>query len=113
MADSFTPNLNLDQPEVGSSTDTWGTKIVANYSLIDGLFAPGGKLLLSSGGTGASDAATARTNLGCGSMAPQNANAVAITGGTASGITVTGSSIDSTPIGASVANSVRATSVQL
>ncbi len=38
--------------------------------------------------------ATARTNLGLGSMATQNASAVAITGGTISGVTITG--IDST-----------------
>jgi hypothetical protein len=37
---------------------------------------------LTDGGTGASDAGTARVNLGLGSMAVQNANAVAITGGT-------------------------------
>lgn len=39
------------------------------------------------GGTGAADAATARTNLGLGTMAIQNNNAVNITGGTISGLT--------------------------
>jgi hypothetical protein len=37
-------------------------------------------------------AATARTNLGLGTMATQNANAVAITGGTITGVDLTGSS---------------------
>ncbi len=42
---------------------------------------------VASGGTGATTAAGARTNLGLGSMATQNANAVAITGGTITGVT--------------------------
>jgi hypothetical protein len=53
-------------------------------------------LAIADGGTGASTASAARTNLGLGTMATQNAGAVAITGGTATGITnlvATGGSI--------------------
>lgn len=42
---------------------------------------------VAGGGTGASTAAAARTNLGIGTMGVQNSNAVAITGGTISGLT--------------------------
>lgn len=50
-------------------------------------------------------AATARTNLGLGSMATQDASAVAITGGTISGVTITG--IDSTTTIADNADSTK------
>jgi hypothetical protein len=83
MADTFTTRLTLTKPEVGASSDSWGTKLNANFDTLDGLFGAGPALSLTRGGTGATGAADARTNLGLGTMATQNANAVAITGGSA------------------------------
>lgn len=68
-----------------------GTNVIEQMdyatSLTVGALSIDAPLAVASGGTGASTAADARTNLGLGTMATQSASSVAITGGSITGIT--------------------------
>jgi len=55
---------------------------------------PGVIVPIANGGTGATTASGARTNLGLGTIATQDASAVAITGGTIAGVAITSSTAD-------------------
>lgn len=70
------------------------TDLFKEWSVSGGVFNTK-KISIAGGGTGAGTAAQARTNLGIGSMGTQDSTAVAITGGSISGITLDASTITS------------------
>jgi hypothetical protein len=81
----FTPGDVACFLNTGGVVQDCGLNLSTNGTILAGTW-QGSTIGVAFGGTGATTATVARTNLGLGSIATQNANAVAITGGTVTGM---------------------------
>lgn len=63
-ADTTLTPTGLVQIEVGASEDSWGDKLNTNSATLNAFFGAGPALKVANGGTGATAASGARTNLG-------------------------------------------------
>jgi len=109
MADSTTSNLLLTKPEVGASTDSWGTKINSDLDSLDSVFTAAGTgtsvglhvgtgKILKIGGSIDTDASTALTikTVGTTALSIDTSQVVTFTNPIAGGSITSGTAVAST-----------------
>jgi hypothetical protein len=90
--------IYVDGTDARSITGSIAIQDANNIAITGGSITGITDLAVADGGTGASNATSARTNLGIGTIGTQNANAVAITGGTVAGVTVSNTSLSNVSV---------------
>jgi hypothetical protein len=90
--------IYVDGTDARSITGSIAIQDANNVTITGGSITGITDLAVADGGTGASNATSARTNLGIGTIGTQNANAVAITGGTVAGVTVSNTSLSNVSV---------------